>query len=224
VRDIPGLKFSIILSLLLLAGCLPSLQAIKEALEEPEAREAVVGAQVKPELPPRFILHSVPHNPRRQRGTDCGPDSLRMVLNYYGKNVHEGDITKKIRRRGRHGGVSLSELARIAKEYYGLEAYVMMGGKLEVLKALLLNGWPPIVAYRARGDIGHAVVVVGYNDLRGYILVHDPNFLRVTKIPYRDFLPAWRQFGGWMLVVVPKGITLPDVLNAVDKYVEFKRR
>ena len=74
---------------------------------------------------------------------------LLMVLNYYGKNVHEGDITKKIRRRGRHGGVSLSELARIAKEYYGLEAYVMMGGKLEVLKALLLNGWPPIVAYNA---------------------------------------------------------------------------
>jgi ABC-type bacteriocin/lantibiotic exporter with double-glycine peptidase domain len=182
-----------------------------------------------PSLPEKFILSSVPHNPRRQYGTDCGPDSLRMVLNYYKKGVKEGDLVRQLNklgeqgRRGKHGGLTFSQLAQLAR-LYDLEAYSMSGLNFDILKALLINGWPPIVGYRARRGVGHAVVVVGYDDARKRLLVHDPNFVRVNRVPYRDFLPAWKQFGSSCLLVVPKGVKRADIIAAIRKYVNLEVR
>ncbi|MCD6508668.1 C39 family peptidase [Candidatus Poribacteria bacterium] len=183
--------------------------------------EKEVSAEI-PSLPQKFTL-PVPHNPARQYGPDCGPDSLRMVLNYYGKGVREGDIVRQLKSRGKYGGVTLSQLARIARGY-DLEAYIMAGLNLEILKALLVNKWPPIVTYRARRDVGHAVVVVGYDDTKKRLMVNDPNFVRVSRIPYHDFIPAWQQFGGSCLLVVPKGIKQSDILAAIRRYVSFEIR
>ena len=212
---------AVLIILFPIAGCGPVYNKIKADLGAqpltPKEDENKFSDQ-KPSLPEKFVLHSVPHNPRRQRGMDCAPDSLRMVLNYYEKECKEGELVRKLDSRGRRGGVSLGQLAKIAKQY-DLEAYLMSGVSLDILKAFLFNGWPPIMSYKARRDFGHAVVVVGYDDAKKRLLVHDPNFVKVHQFPYHQFLPAWKQTGNSCLLIVPKGLTRQDIINAVSKYI-----
>jgi len=222
-RNVAILSTFLVIMSFSLIGCEMTYRKLKADLTAKPVRkvEREVAAET-PSLPQKFIL-SVPHNPTRQYGPDCGPDSLRMVLNFYKKGVREGDIVRQLESRGRHGGVTLSQLARIARRY-DLEAYIMAGLNFDILKALLVNGWPPIVAYRARRNIGHAVVVVGYDEIKKRVMVNDPNFVRVSRIPYWDFIPAWRQFGGSCLLVVPKGVKRSDILAAIRRYVNFEVR
>jgi len=225
-RDVAILTL-LVLTILPLIGCEMTYRKLKADLtaKPVDTSNGRVEREVSAEassLPRRYIL-SVPHNPVRQYGPDCGPDSLRMVLNFYRRGVKEGDIVRRLKSRGRHGGVTFSQLAEIARGY-DLEAYIMAGLNIDILKALLVNGWPPIVGYKARRDVGHAVVVVGYDDVRKRLMVNDPNFVRVSRIPYRDFVPAWEQFGGSCLLIVPKGVKQSDILAAIRRYVNLEVR
>lgn len=218
---------TVLIVLFHIAGCEPVRQKIKSDLtapvkeQAPAPKEEYVLSAPKNSLPKKFILHSVPHNPRRQQGTDCAPDSLRMVLNYYQKGCKEGELVKQLESRGRYGGVSLGQLAKIAKRY-DLEAYLMSGLNLDILKAFLLNRWPPIVSYKSGRNTGHAVVMVGYDDVKKRLLIHDPNFVKVRQFPYYQFLPVWKQTGNLCLLVVPKGLTRQDIMGSVRKYVNIE--
>jgi hypothetical protein len=178
-------------------------------------------------LPETFQLHDVPHNPRRQEGTDCAPDSLRMVLNYRGKDVSKDwDIPQQLTSdltglRGSSGGTSFGQMQRIAAEVYKLPAFLIYNCDLQSMKALIMSKWPPIVTYRIAGKAYHAVVAVGFDDKRRNLLVHDPNFAGVSKIRYSDL-------GGLendsvqrvsCLLVLPEGSTEMDLQNGLEKYV-----
>lgn len=172
-------------------------------------------------LPITFQLHDVPHNPRKQKGTDCAPDSLRMVLNYWGKNVAEPDIVRKLTSRGFGGGTSFTQMQVIATKDYGLPSFVIHNCDLDTIKSAVLNKWPPIIGYRASGKYYHAVVVVGYDDGKKLMFVHDPNVLSVKKMRYSDL-------GGVgddgvqrlsTLLVLPTGLTDVDLSNGLAKYV-----
>ena len=189
--------------------------------------EADFASEMEEVLPQRFQLHDVPHNPRRQEGTDCAPDSLRMVLNYRGKNVvKDWDIPLKLTRevtglRGRSGGTSFHQMQKIVVETYGLPAFIIPNCDLYSLKAAIVNRWPPIISYKSRGRSHHAVVAVGYDDKRHNMLIHDPNYLSVRKMRYYDLggvsensvqrLPC--------LLVLPKGSTEKDLRRGLEKYV-----
>ena len=178
-------------------------------------------------LPRSFQLHGVPHNPRKQRGTDCAPDSLRMILNYRGKNVaRDWDIPLKLSEditglRGRSGGTSFYQMQRIAMESYGLPAFIIHNCDLHSLKAAILNRWPPIISYRSSGKSYHAVVAVGYDDERHIMLVHDPNYIRTEKIRYYDLGGASEHSIQRLscLLVLPEGSTEEDLRRGLGKYV-----
>jgi hypothetical protein len=214
-----NLAFSVFLwfsFVILLAGCSALGQQRSISPEEIDLIRGAEGA-----LPRRFQLHDVPHNPRKQKGTDCAPDSLRMVLNYRGKGVKEGDITRQISGRGRNGGTHLRQMQRIAVETYSLPAFAVDNCDLYSLKAAVLNRWPPIIGYRSSGRGSHAVVVVGYNDKRRMLLVHDPNYIRVREIRYYDL-------GGRLgdssqrlscLLVLPEGSGAEDLRRGLERYI-----
>ncbi len=141
---------------------------------------------LKKDIPISFQLHDVPHNPSKQKGTDCAPDSLRMVLNYRGKNVGEQDIPRLLTSRGKGGGTSFYQMQDIAVKFYNLPAFVLNNCDLTSIKVLIINKLPPIIGYRISGKYYHAVVAVGYDDKRRQMLVHDPNIIGVRKIRYSD--------------------------------------
>ena len=206
-----------------ITGCQLASEQIQTDLDAPAAvqmsghNEKVANKAVEDRsLPGQFRLHSIPHNRRPQRGTDCAPDSLRMVLNHYKKGVTEGEVVKQLDDRGRSGGVTFTQLAAIARGY-DLEAYIIYGLNIETLKTFLLNGWPPIVSHSI-GRGGHAIVVVGYDDAKRRLLVHDPWFPRVKRFHYHDFVPVWKHRGNRALLVVPKGVTKRQIITAVGEH------
>jgi len=207
----------ILSSFFIISGCAflsqPNAVSKKTGLERLKGTEG--------SLPITFQLHDVPHNPRKQKGTDCAPDSLRMVLNYRGKNVAEPDIVRLLTSRGAGGGTSFSQMQEIATKDYGLPSFVIHNCDLDTIKSAVLNKWPPIIGYRASGKYYHAVVVVGYDDDKKLMFVHDPNVLSVKKMRYSDL-------GGFendstqrlsTLLVLPAGLTDVDLVNGLAKYV-----
>jgi hypothetical protein len=164
-----------------------------------------------------------------RRVSNCAPDSLRMVLNYRGNSVREGDITQQITSqltglRGRNGGTSFHQMQRIAVELYGLPAFVIHNCDIHSLKSAIANRWPPVISYRSSGRSHHAVVAVGYNDKRSILLVHDPNYIRVKEMRYYDL-------GGISegsvqrlscLLVLPEGSTEDDLRRGLERYVPKK--
>ncbi|MGB9597481.1 MAG: C39 family peptidase, partial [Candidatus Poribacteria bacterium] len=172
-------------------------------------------------LPAVYQLHDVPHNPRKQKGTDCAPDSLRMVLTYRGRNVGEQDITRQLTNRGAGGGTTFGQMQEIAVNSYGLPTFVVHNCDLDSIKSAIVNKMPPIIAYRSGGRNFHAVVGVGYDDKRSQIFVHDPNILSVRKMRYSDL-------GGFSddglqrlscLFVLPSGTTEDEFKEALAKYI-----
>lgn len=172
-------------------------------------------------LPRTFQLHDVPHNPRKQKGTDCGPDSLRMVLNYRGKDVGEADITRKLTSRGPGGGTSFNQMQEIAVKFYKLPSFIIPNCDLDSLKSAIVNRWPPIIGYRASGRYYHAVVAVGYDDEDRTMLVHDPNLLKVRKIRYFDL--GGRSEGSAQrlscLLILPEGSTEEDLRRGLERFI-----
>jgi len=173
-------------------------------------------------IPKTFQLHDVPHNPRKQEGTDCAPDSLRMVLNYRGKNVKEPDIVRQLTDRGFGGGTTFGQMQEITAKSYNLPVFLMNDCDLETIKAMILNKWPPIIGYRASGKYYHAVVVVGYDNSRRLMFVHDPNIVGVRKMRYSD-LGGLSNDGVQrlsVLLVLPEGATGETLMDGLSKYIQ----
>ncbi len=111
---------------------------------------------------------------------DCGPASLAMVLNKYGKNVTTNEVLAKTGAGG--GYVSFQQLQKVASEY-GFTSRIERNRSPQRIKDLINRGIFPIVVVhygylssrqnqKFKGP--HIMVVVGYRD-DGYF-VNDPNF------------------------------------------------
>ena len=210
-----------LLLLVLMTGCSFLEQAPGVSTTEEDVVRGTEGA-----LPKSFQLHDVPHNPSKQKGPDCAPDSLRMVLNYRGKKIGNdhiipGLLDKIGARRGLGGGTTFHQMQQIAVEHYNLPTFLINNCDLDSLKAAIVNEWPPLVSYRVSGRTNHAVVAVGYNDKRRTMSVHDPNYIRVRKIRY-DTLGGVSGDSGQRLrclLVLPEGMTERELRRGLEKYV-----
>lgn len=206
-----------LLLLVLMTGC----SFLEQAPGVSTAEEDASGGTEGP-LPRKFQLHDVPHNPTKQKGPDCGPDSLRMILNYRGQNIaNDQEIVRMLARRGTGGGTTFRQMQEIAAESYGLPAFVIRNCDLNSLKAAIVNKWPPVVSYKVSGRISHAVVAVGYDDRRRTMSVHDPNYIRVKKIRYDDLGGGVVDAGQRLscLLVLPAGSTEAELRRGLEKYV-----
>jgi len=131
----------------------------------------------KSNLPQQHLIENVPTY--RQPYMDCGPTSLRMLLNFYGKNLSQEEIGRA--RRGR--GTSVSDMESYPRSL-GFEVHAYYDWKKEEMKYLLAQGYPLIVlgvpppewykSGRYSGE-GHYVVVVGYNDFKKVFIINDPS-------------------------------------------------
>ncbi len=160
-------------------------------------------------LPGKCSIENVPIY--RQPYMDCGPTSLRMILNFYGQNLSQEEVGKA--RKGR--GTNVSDLESYAR---GLkfEVYSFYDSKKQEMKYLLAQGYPLIALgvcpptwpkggrYSAEG---HFVVVAGYDDEKNIFHVHDPNGGRKLEVPYdvfKDFHRSHPTHGNYVFCIYPK--------------------
>jgi hypothetical protein len=160
-------------------------------------------------LPRTHFIENVPIY--RQPYMDCGPTSLRMILNFYGQNLSQEEIGKA--RRGRGTTVSDMESYPRSLEF---EVHSFYDWKKDEMKYLLAQGYPLVAigvrppewtkGERYSGE-GHYVVVVGYDDFRNIFNVYDPNRGRKLEIPYaifKNFHSSHPTHSNFVLCIYPK--------------------
>lgn len=127
-------------------------------------------------------------------GGNCGPASLAMILDYYGRGIETHALRESINRRsgdwGRDSGTSWTDLRRAA-EAHGLTAYGMtdehgrmrqwtMDDLLEETRAgrpvIVLAHYRSLPGHETAGWYGdHYVVFLGMTSA-GDVIYHDPAF------------------------------------------------
>lgn len=163
----------------------------------------------KSNLPQKSFIENVPIY--RQPYMDCGPTSLRMVLNFYGKNLSQEEIGRA--RKGR--GTGISDMESYPRSL-GFEIHTFYDWKKEEMKYLLAQGYPLIAlgvpppewsrSGRYTGE-GHYVVLVGYDESKNIFNIHDPNGGRKIEISYdifKDFHRSHPTQSHYVLCIYPK--------------------
>jgi len=137
-----------------------------------------------------------------QHKDTCGAASLTMVLRYWKEEVSQDDVARALVRPELHG-IAGSRLAEFARGR-GLEA-VTYRGDMAHLRDFVDKGRPLIVAWHLGGSRYHDVVVVGFDDERGAVLVNDPAAGASRSVGVVRFEKRWAGAGYWTLLVTRKG-------------------
>jgi len=136
-----------------------------------------------------------------QHKDTCGAAALAMVLRYWKEDVSQDDVARALVRPELRG-IAGSRLAEFARGR-GLEA-VTYRGDMAQLRDFLGKGRPLIVAWHLGGSRYHDVVVVGFDDRRGAVLVNDPAAGASRAVGVGTFERRWAGAGYWTLLVTRK--------------------
>ena len=136
-----------------------------------------------------------------QQKDTCGAAALAMVLEYWGKPVSHDEVAGALLEPALHG-IPGSLLAAFAKER-GLTS-IAYRGDLRQLRDFVAKGRPLIVAWNMGRGRYHNVVVVGFDNARGAVVVNDPARGPRRSVPQREFEKLWSAAGHWTLLVMPE--------------------
>jgi predicted double-glycine peptidase len=133
-----------------------------------------------------------------QRKDTCGAAALAMVLRYWGDDATHDEVARTLLTPELHG-IAGSRLAEFARGR-GMEA-VAYKGDMANLREFVGKGRPLIVAWDMGRGRYHDVVVVGFDDERGAVLVHNPAEGASRAVEKRAFEKRWAGAGYWTLLV-----------------------
>jgi ABC-type bacteriocin/lantibiotic exporter with double-glycine peptidase domain len=128
--------------------------------------------------------------PHKQSKYNCGPASLKMVLEYFGTLVTEKELAKVARTN--KAGTKGKNLVSAAKKY-GYEAFIKDGASLNDLKKFVKNNIPVIVNWFSVEE-DHYSAVVNLDDK--YVYLIDPEDAKLKKIKFDTFKRIWFGFDG----------------------------
>jgi len=136
-----------------------------------------------------------------QRKDTCGAAALAMVLRYWGDHASHDDVAGALLTPELHG-IAGSRLAGFARGR-GMEA-VAYRGDMANLRDFIGKGRPLIVAWDLGRGRYHDVVVVGLDDERRAVIVHNPAAGASRAVKADAFERRWRGAGYWTLLVLPE--------------------
>jgi hypothetical protein len=180
----------------------------------------------------------------------CGPANLTMALKFWGWNGTRDDVAAVIKPGVQNPNLDFVqqgfwdknvmpyEMVDFINEHTNLRALYRIGGDIQLLKNMLVNGFPVIIEkgyyeFSYTGELawmGHYSFVTGYNDASGGMIWQDtyPNACddsdpavieekgRDNLSPYPDFIQGWRGFDYVFIVVYPpeRGEELQTLLGS----------
>jgi len=165
-------------------------------------------------LPEAVRLEGVKYEDQHGRWNYCGPANLSMALTYWGWEGNRDVVGKAIKPNDDDKNIMPYEMQVFVRaKAPGLDALVRYGGDIDVLKRLVVGGFPVVaekgyyeVDYTGKlGWLGHYQFVTGYDDAKGVLVVQD-TYIKNGKnheFPYTDFIEGWRSFNYVFLVVFP---------------------
>lgn len=178
-----------------------------EPTEETQADSAAVAVSI-PQRPINKILTGFTHV--QQTWNNCGPANITMALSYYGWREDQSVAASFLKPDRQDKNVNPGEMVAFVNEQTGVRAITRIGGSLDLLKDLLIAGFPVIIetGYMPEGYdwIGHYQTVVGYDDFEDMIYLYDSylgsgengNGLRES---YASVDENWKHFNRTFIVV-----------------------
>ena len=180
------------------SGVLPTRPVVNAP--EPEA----VSPAASNTLPQFTLLQGVRHE--FQGWNNCAPSSLGMVLSYYGRTEAQNEVAPFLKSDPADKNVSPDEFAAYA-ESIGFQAHVGVGGDLDLLKRLLVAGFPVIVEFWFEPEpddgMGHYRVLVGYDDRSQTFRAHDSYVGPNVSVAYTVLDSEWQVFNRSYVVIYP---------------------
>jgi len=135
---------------------------------------------------------SIANLPFLKQGKDntCGQATMTSVLNYWGVDISYQQVVNETN----PGNFPTDPL--VIKDYLTKKGLLVNGykkGEIEFIKELIRDGQPVIVLLDFGGlKYEHYVVISGYNDKRGFILIADPVNGPNIKIEEKVFYDLWK--------------------------------
>ncbi len=176
-------------------------------------------------LPNGVTLDGVTYVDQHGRWNYCGPANLTMALKFWGWNGTRDDVARVVKpgvddpsidfiQRGKPDkNVMPYEMADFVAEETELNAVVRSGGEIELIKQLLLQGFPVMIekGYYERDYtgkvawLGHYLFVTGYDESQGGFIVQDAWLEPGNDIlsTYEEFEIGWRSFNYLFMIVYP---------------------
>lgn len=163
--------------------------------------------------------------PRKlQKRAYCAPNTLANVLTFVGKPVSQDEVAARV---FRGAGTRWPEVFDYLAGVEGI-AWRAYFGSLDLIRRCVDAGLP-VITTEYYGMSGHALAVIGYDDVGQLVIAQDPRFLDPVEIPYRQFETAWRHDDGLCIAVASaeRRKHLPgisgDEERLVRKFVEVLR-
>lgn len=173
---------------------------VETPAQQTEPRVAAVAQQTNSPLPQSAYLDGIRH--QQQTWNNCGPATLSMMLSYYKGTDTQQVIAQAIKPYKDDKNVSPDALVGYA-ESAGFRARILVGGDIQLLKALVANQIPVIVESwfipEPGDEMGHYQLLVGYDGdtLTFYDSYHGPD----VQHSVHEFDALWKVFNRLAVLV-----------------------
>ena len=140
-----------------------------------------------------------------QEGKLCGPASLAMVLQYWGKSETQHTIEKRLPEGSLTNRGVTPEYLKDAAEQLGFTAFIYRGDFTDI-KHHLDKGRPLIIQIQSSRLLGtfHYLVVVGVEDENQSLVVHDPFRSQYQRVKSSDLAKKWEETNFLSILVLPQ--------------------
>ena len=138
-----------------------------------------------------------------QTENGCGSAVAWMVLEYWSAG-HSLDEIHRTLYSSKRNGVSTADLERFFRDHdFNTWSY---RGEWKDLQHHLVRGRPIIVCLKPAQNAAtlHFVIVTGFDESEGSVLVNDPAGRKLQKMARSDFERQWASTDYWTLLVVPQ--------------------
>ena len=162
-------------------------------------------------LPTQVLLEGIKYEDQHGLWNYCAPANLAMQLSFWGWSGDRLDTGQALKPFEKDKNVMLYEMADYVTENTNESALVRSGGTMELLKALIANGFPVLVEKGVfikdlngkTSWMGHYAVLNGYDDAQAQFISQDSYFSPDYPVSYADLQEQWRSFNYPFLLVYP---------------------
>ncbi len=141
-----------------------------------------------------------------QTFNNCGPATTAMVLEHFDIHVSQATTRAALRTNPDDKNVFTYEIQEYLKTK-GVGSQLLYNGNVALLKRILANGYYVIVEdlFTPDDDIGHDIIVRGYDDAAGIFIVEDSYYGPTIEVKYATFDAEWKGFNReYLPVYLPK--------------------
>ncbi len=142
-----------------------------------------------------------------QGWNNCGPSTIVTALSYWGVEATQYEAASFTKPNPEDRNTRPDELAAFVESLGGYRALVRVNGNIELLKTLILAGYPVVIERGfdpepdRLGWMGHYLVLIGFSDEDQEFIAMDSYLGPNRALPYDEMDHFWRHFNRTYIII-----------------------